>query len=300
MIDWSDRILRTLLFVPGSDQDKLSKVARFGSDAIVIDLEDAVADDEKTAARATTAAAVGTFGSDAITMVRVNGATTGRMQEDIAAVVGAELDAIVVPKVEAAGDLAQADAAIGQREHAAGLAPGSIRLLPIVETPRGLADCQQILDAAPARTLTVAFGAGDYSTEMGIEASGPGVLYARERLAVAARAAGLARPVDGPWLDLEDLEGLAEDSRFSRSLGFQGRVIVYPPQVHPAQRAYSEVADEDADRARRVVAAFEEAEARGVASIRVDGRFIDYPIYRRAQEQLRLHAAYQRTLEAAR
>lgn len=299
MIDWDNRILRTLLFVPGSDEDKLSKVARFGSDAIVIDLEDAVADEEKTAARATTASAVGTFGEDAVTLVRVNGTTTGRLEDDVAAVVRPGLHAVVVPKVERAEDLMQADAALARAERDAGLKDGSVRLVPIVETPRGIADCQPILDSAPPRTLTVAFGAGDYSTEMGIEAAGAGVLYARQRLVVAARAAGLARPIDGPWLDLQDLDGLASDCRFSRELGFQGRVIVYPPQVRPAQQAYSEVSEEAAARARRIVQAFEEAEARGVASIRVDGRFIDYPIYRRAQDLLRLHAAYRRMPEAA-
>lgn len=291
----ADQLLRTLLFVPGSDRDKLAKVARFRSDAIAIDLEDAVADDQKTAARAIAAEAVGAL--PATVAVRVNGAATGRLEEDVAAVVRAGLDAIVVPKVERPDELALADGAIERAERENGLATGSIALLPIVETPRGLVRCEQLLDAAPERTLTVAFGAGDYATEMGIDANGPGVRYARERLVVAARAAGLARPLDGPWLELDDIEGLVADCRASRALGYQGRVIVHPAQVRPAQEAYSEVSDEAAARARRIVAAFEEAEARGVSAIRVDGRFVDYPIYRRAQDELRLHAAYRRTVE---
>lgn len=300
MIRLANHMLRTLLFVPGSDRDKLGKVSRFASDAIVIDLEDAVAAEEKSAARGIAADALPSLRGDAVVMIRVNGATTGRLEEDVAAVVGDGLDAIMVPKVEDVDELARTDRAIGTAERAAGLAVGSVRLLPIIETARGLVRCEQILDTAPDRTSTVAFGAGDYSTELGIDANGPGVIYARERLVVAARAAGLERPIDGPWLELEDLDGMVADSRRSRALGYQGRVIVYPPQVRPAQRAYSEISDDVAERARRIVDAFEEAEARGVASIRVDGRFIDYPIYQRAQDELRLHAAYQRTLEAAR
>lgn len=296
----ADHMLRTLLFVPGSDRDKLGKVSRFASDAIVIDLEDAVADEEKSAARGITADALGGLDEGAVVMVRVNGATTGRLEEDVAAVVRDGLDVIMVPKVEHGDELALADRAIGAAERAAGLGVGTVRLLPIVETPRGLVRCEQVLDAAPERTLTVAFGAGDYSTELGVDAIGPGVMYARERLVVAARAAGLERPIDGPWLELDDLDGMVADSRHSRALGYQGRVIVYPPQVRPAQEAYSEISDDVAERARRIVEAFEEAEARGVASIRVEGRFIDYPIYQRAQDELRLHAAYKRTLETTR
>lgn len=300
MIRLANQVLRTLLFVPGSDRDKLGKVARFGSDAIVVDLEDAVADEEKTAARGVTAEALATLtGGDAVVMVRVNGATTGRLEDDVAAVVRPGLDGIMVPKVEHADELELADRAVAEAERAAGVEPGAIVLLPIVETPRGLVRCEQILDAAPERTLTVAFGAGDYSTEMGIDANGPGVMYARERLVVAARAAGMERPIDGPWLELDDLDGLAADCRASRALGYQGRVIVHPPQVRPAQEAYSEISEAAAERARRIVEAFEEAEARGVASIRVEGRFIDYPIYRRAQDELRLHAAYRQTVGAA-
>jgi citrate lyase subunit beta/citryl-CoA lyase len=117
------------------------------------------------------------------------------------------------------------------------------------------------------------------------------LLYARSRVVVAARAAGMPAPIDGPYLDIHDLEGLVENSLLSRRLGYQGRVVVYPAQVDPAQRAYSELSAEEVERARRVVEAFEEAEAAGLASIQVDGRFIDYPLYHRARHRLQLHDA---------
>jgi citrate lyase subunit beta/citryl-CoA lyase len=138
------------------------------------------------------------------------------------------------------------------------------------------------------------FGAGDFTTELGVDLTPEAteILYARSRLVVATRAAGLAPPVDGPWLRLKDMEGLEADCVRSRGLGFQGRVAVYPPQGDPVQRGYSALSDEDAARNRRIVEAFEEAEAQGVASLRVDGLFVDYPIYRLARDRIRRYDAW--------
>lgn len=294
MNDWTDQMMRSLLFVPGSDRPKLSKVGRFGADVVVIDLEDAVADEEKEAARATTRDAIPEVGSDAAVVVRVNGATTGAMEGDIGAVVRPELDAIMVPKVQDAEELQRADAAIAAAEERAGIDRGTIRMLVLIETPIGLTRCEEILATAPERAHTAVFGAGDFTTELGVDLSRDAgeLQYARSRLVVATRAAGLVAPIDGPWLRLQDVDGLEADCARSRGLGFQGRVTVYPPQVEPVQRSYSALSDEDAERARRVVEAFEEAEARGVASLRVDGRFVDYPIYRLARDRIRRYDAW--------
>ena len=296
-----DQLMRALLFVPGSDERKLAKVGTFGADVVVIDLEDAVADEQKVPARATTRAAVATLGEVQAVVVRVNAMATGTMQADIEAVTCPELGAIMVPKVEDAAALTAADAALAAAEEREGMEVGSVRLLALLETARGIVGCEAILAGAPSRTLTAVFGSGDFTTELGIEVTPQAaeLAYPRARVVLAARAAGLARPLDGPFLDLRDDDGLVADSRRSRGLGFQGRVIVYPPQVAPAQAAYSELSEEEAERARRVVEAFEEAAGRGVASIRVDGRFVDLPIYRLARERLRLHAAYRAGPEAS-
>jgi citrate lyase subunit beta/citryl-CoA lyase len=221
------------------------------------------------------------------------------MEDDIAAVVRPELDAVMVPKIEDLETLPAVDAALAAAEERAGMAPGSVRVLALIETARGIVECERILLEAPARTVTAVFGLGDFSTELGIDLTPEAteLLYARSRVVVAARAAGLRRAVDGPYLRLQDEEGLLADSARSRGLGFQGRVTVYPPQVGPVHEAYSAMAEEDVTRDRRVVEAFEEAIARG-ASIRVDGRFVDYPIYDLARERLRLHAAFQGRGEA--
>jgi citrate lyase subunit beta / citryl-CoA lyase len=300
-VDRTDGLLRSLLFVPGSDTRKLGKVARFGADAIVIDLEDAVADEEKVGARATTRAAIPDLAGRATLVVRVNGIETGLLDDDVAAIAVEGVDMIMVPKVESADTLAHLDERIAEAEGAAGIAPGTIRVLVLVETARGIADCEAILAGAPARVHTAVFGAGDFSVQLGIDLTPEAteIAYARSRLVVAARAAGLAAPIDGPWLRLEDDEGLEADSRRSRGLGFQGRVTVYPPQVETVLRAYSALSDEEADRQRRVVEAFEEAESRGVASLRVDGRFVDYPIYRLAKDRIERYDAWRARSGAA-
>jgi citrate lyase subunit beta/citryl-CoA lyase len=210
------------------------------------------------------------------------------------------MDAIMVPKIEDTESLERADAALARAEQDAGLEVGTIRVLGLIETPKGISRCEEILAAAPARVHTAVFGAGDFSTELGVDLTPDAteVLYARSRLVIAARAAGLVAPIDGPWLRLTDVEGLEADCARSRQLGFQGRVNVYPPQVEPTQRSYSAMSDDDAQRARRIVEAFEEAEGRGVASIRVDGTFVDYPIYRLARDRLRRYDAW-RASEAA-
>lgn len=291
MVD--DGLMRALLFVPGSDERKLEKVGRFGADVIAIDLEDAVADEHKVAARATTRAAVAAHGADQAVLVRVNGIATGALEADIAAVTCPQLGAIMVPKVEDTEALAAADAALAAAEAREGMEVGSVRLFPLLETARGIVRCDAVLAAAPPRTLTAVFGSGDFTTELGIDFTPEAteLAYPRARLVLAARAAGLARPLDGPFLDLRDEAGLVADTKRSRGLGFQGRIVVYPPQVAPAQAAYSELSEEEAERARTVVEAFEAAEAGGVASLRVEGRFVDYAVYRLARERLRLYEA---------
>jgi len=298
VIDWDSQLLRALLFVPGSDTRKLAKVASFGADAIVIDLEDAVADEEKTAARATTAEAIPTYEDGVVVIVRVNGRQTGRLFDDIESVVRPRLDMILIPKVEDPGTLLDADRLLARCEEEAGIEAGRIRLLALIETARGLVDCERILAEAPPRLVTAIFGLGDFSVDIGVDltADAAELAYGRSRLVVAARAAGLAKPIDGPYLNLLDEEGLVADTLRSRQLGFQGRVAVYPPQVDAVQRTFSLLSEEEVRQMEKVVEAFEEAERRGVASIRVEGRFVDYPIYHRAREKLARHAAYEQTV----
>ena len=248
MIDWNERVLRSLLFAPGNHPRKLEKVGTFGSDAIVLDLEDAVADAEKEAARSMVREALPTYGEDTIVIVRVNGRDTGRMEEDLRAVACAELDCVMVPKIEHLDTVPWVDAVLSTLERERDLEEGRIRVLGLIETAKGLVRCEEIAMSAPPRVLTFGFGLGDFSVDLGVDLTPEGdeLLYARSRVLVAARAAGLRPPIDGPYLDLPNIEGLEADSWRSRRLGFQGRVVIYPPHVEPVQQVYSYLSEEEA------------------------------------------------------
>lgn len=278
------RRLRACLYVPGIDERKLVKASGLTVDLAIVDLEDSVAADRKLEARELVSARLPSLAFASGLAVRVNGADTGLMTDDIAAVLAPNVDAVVIPKVEAESDLAEADQAIAAAERAHGIAAGTVWLLPLIETALGLVRCEHILETAPARTYTSLLGSGDLAADLALEvgADGEALHHARSRLAVATRAAGLARPVDGPWLALDDVEGLREDSRRSRALGYQGRGVLAPRQIDEVCAAYDAAPAAELHWARRAVAAFEEAEAAGKVSLSVDGRFVDYPVYKRA------------------
>jgi citrate lyase subunit beta / citryl-CoA lyase len=295
--DWESRPLRALMFVPGNDERKLAKVGTLGADAIVIDLEDAVAEAEKTAARTVARAAMPTYASDQIVVARVNGVESGRLENDIAAIVCPPLRAVIVPKVDHSDTLRIADQALIEAERENGMEPGTVRMLPLIETALGIVRAEELLLSAPPRTLTTVFGLADFAAELGVELTSEGteLLYARGRVIVATRAAGMVSPIDGPYLQLRDDAGLIADCRRSRALGFQGRVTIHPSQVAIAQRGYSELSEDAVEAQRRIVDAFERAQASGVAAVQVDGLFVDYPIYRLARRRL---AGYESGLQS--
>lgn len=290
MVDWSEHLFRSLLFAPGNHPRKVAKVGTFGADAIVLDLEDAVATSEKVGARGAVRAALPTY-RDTVVLARINGLATDFWQGDLDAVVCPALHGILVPKVESAATLARVDERVATLEDRAGLSRGTIRLFPLIETARGVARVEQIADGAPERVYTLLFGPADFTADLGIDltANATELLYARSRLVVAARAAGLPAPLDGVYLiDLRDEAGLIQDTKVSRQLGFQGRGLIYPPHVAPVNQVFSAMSPEEVEQARKIVEAFEAAEAAGSASIQVDGKFVDYPIYHRTQRKLRM------------
>lgn len=285
---WENQRLRCLLFAPGSEPRKLRRVDDFGADGVVLDLEDAVAEAEKTEARALVREALAELQAAPVVVVRVNGADTKRFADDVRAVVTPDLDCVMVPKVEGPEVLDRLDALLTELEVPLGIAPGTVRILPILETAAGVANADAIAAGGRGRVVTLLFGIVDYSRDLDIEVGAEGLelLYARSRVAIAARAAGLRPPLDGPWLDLRDLDGLAAETRRVRALGFGGRIAIYPGQVEVIQRTCDELSDATRAHLQRVVEEFERAESEGVASIQVDGRFVDYPVYVHAKRRL--------------
>lgn len=284
---------RSFLFAPGDHARRAEKVMQSGADAAILDLEDAVALSAKVAARDAVNAALARP-RDFRGYVRVNSFDTPFCFGDILAVVGPRLDGIVLPKLEEAGQLAAVHWMLSALERERGLAEGGIDLMPIVETARGLAALRGLAAAAKAlgRVKRVAFGAGDYTLDLGLTwtLDESELETARAEFVLASRAAGLEAPIDTVWIELRELEAYRRSCARGVTLGFQGRLCIHPDQVPIANAAYSPSAAE-VERAERIVAAFQDAEAKGLASIQVEGRFVDYPIVDKAQRILALHRA---------
>lgn len=277
------RPIRSLLFTPGNDAHKVAKVATFGSDAVILDLEDAVPIAEKEATRPRVREALPTLSPGPLRYVRVNAFDTGLTRGDLEAVVCPALDGIKLPKVERPEDVREADDLIGTLEAQEGMAVGSVDLIPTIETACGVLSAQAIASASK-RVKRLSFGAADFCRDVGVrfsgnlwEADGLELLYARSHLVLSSRAAGIEPPLDTVWIDIRDNEGLERDARTALRLGFGGKSAIYPAQVAIINTVFSPTEAEVA-LARKIVEAFDAAEASGSAAIQVDGRMIDYPI----------------------
>ena len=281
---------RTMLFTPGNHPRKVEKVFDAGADAVILDLEDAVAIAEKPATRAAVVEALQARPSPRrpLGYVRVNALSTPFAFGDFQAVVGPWLDGIVLPKVESAAELQTADWLLAQVEREAGLAEGSIDLLPIIETAKGEQALMSIATAG-TRVKRLSFGAGDYTLDVARNWSlGEGeLLPVRHTFVSVSRAAGLEPPVDSVFIHLRESAAFAASCQAVQGLGFQGKLCIHPGQIETANAAFTPAADEVAY-ARKIVTAFDEAEAAGSASIQVEGYFVDYPIVEKARRTLAL------------
>ncbi len=289
-MDKSIRPLRSFLFAPGNHARRVAKALSLDADAVILDLEDAVAIAEKPATRAVVADALG-HPRQGLLYVRVNAVDTQFCYGDLVAVVQPGLDGLILPKVESAAGLATIDWLLAQLERERGLSPGGIDLIPIIETARGVQQIDAIL-AAGTRVRRVAFGAGDFTLDVAMvwSRSEAELAHARSVIVTASRAAGIDAPLDTVWVDLTDPEGLEASTRTALGYGFQGKMCIHPDQIAVVNRVFTP-SDAEVAFAERVTAAFAKAEAEGSAAIQLDGKFIDYPIVYRAQRVLQQVAA---------
>ena len=282
--------LRSFLFAPGNHPRRVEKALTLDADAVILDLEDAVAIAEKPATRAAVAAAYGETRTGLL-YVRVNAAETEFCHGDFTAIVRASLDGIILPKVESAATIQTIDWLLANLERERGLPIGGIDLIPIIETAKGLRDVDAILGAG-TRVKHGAFGAGDFTLDVNMRWSREEgeLAYARARVVTASRAAGIEAPLDTVWVDLQDEEGLEASTRLALGMGFQGKMCIHPNQIPVVNRVFTPT-NAEIDFAECVVAAFAQAEKEGSAAIQLDGKFIDYPIVYRAQRTLDAMAA---------
>ena len=275
-------VFRSFLFAPGNHARRVEKCLTLGADAVILDLEDAVANAEKAATRAVVVQAL-QRPRRCQGYVRVNSLGTQWSHGDFVAVVARGVDGLIVPKIESAGDLQTAEWLLTALERERGLPEGAIDLIPIIETAAGFSNLASIARAA-RRTKRLSFGAGDFTLDVGITWSREELelLPYRTAFVVESRAAGLEPPLDTVWVSLNDPEGFQRSVQRSKDLGFQGKLCIHPDQV-PVVNDCFRPTDAELAHARKVLDAFTQAEREGLAAIQVDGQFVDYPIVYRAQ-----------------
>jgi citrate lyase subunit beta/citryl-CoA lyase len=280
-------ILRTFLFAPANHPRRREKAFTIGADAVILDLEDACAISEKAASRVKVAEAM-RQPRKCLGYVRVNPLTTEFAYGDFVETIHAGLDGVILPKVDNPGHIATADWLMTQLERDRGLEPGSVDLIPIIETGAGMAALPEILRTSK-RVKRASFGAGDFTLDMNMKWSRDENELApyRSRMVLQSRAAGLEPPIDTVWTDLQDAEGFAISTDKVRDMGFQGKLCIYPDQIPVVNRAFTPSPAQVA-RAQKIMDAFAEAEAKGSSAIHVDGQFIDYPIVYGARRVLAL------------
>lgn len=281
------RLHRSELAVPGSRPELFDKAAASRADYVFLDLEDAVAPDEKEGARRNVIEALGDVdwrGSNKTISVRVNGLDTHYMYRDLIDVVeqaGAHLDTVLVPKVGVPGDIYAVDALLTQLEQAMGLSH-RIGVEALVETALGMANVEAVAASSP-RLEALHFGVADYAASCrartitigGLNPDYPGDQWhsALSRMLVACRANGL-RAIDGPFGDFGDPEGFIAGARRAAALGYDGKWAIHPSQIDLANDVFTPP-EAEVDQARRVLQALEEAAAAGRGAAQLDGRMID-------------------------
>jgi citrate lyase subunit beta/citryl-CoA lyase len=283
--------IRTLMFASANDPVRSLKAIAIGASAVCLDLEDAVATSEKAAAREVVAQTLldpSVEGANA--HVRINGVDTAFCDDDLTALgpLLPRLSGILVPMVESADQVRHVAARLDALEAEHGVDAGAVRLIAIAETAKGVLAAPDVASSTP-RLRTLLLGPADLAHDLGIELTADGYeLFAiRSQLVLAARAAGLEGPIDGPFLGLKDDEGTRISAQWAKRLGYQGKMVLHPQQLPVVAEVFAPSADE-ITWAQTVVAAFAEHEAKGISAFKLeDGTFVDYPVVHRAQSILR-------------
>ncbi len=279
-------MIRSLLFIPGNNPAMLQNADIHGTDALILDLEDAVAVKEKDSARRLVRRAIQSLNfSGTPLIIRVNPAGSPYLDDDLATIVPLAPSFLMPTKVAGAGDIQALSARMAEIEAASGLATGTVGLIPLIETALGVENAFHIAGSDP-RVKGLFLGAEDLTSDLGAARSKAGqeIFYARSRMVMAAKACGI--PVyDTPFTDVNDDEGLEIDAAFAKSLGFDGKAAISPRHVATINQVFSPKLEEIAY-AREVMAAIREGEAQGLGAVSLRGKMIDKPIVDRARRLL--------------
>ncbi len=282
-------IFRTYLYVPGIQEQMLLKAPERGADAYILDVEDSVPLLEKNRARGMVSKALPDIGrrTRAALFVRVNGIGTDQFVDDLLSVVDTPLAGIWVPKIESPRQIPVVETLLKEAEKRRGLLIGSVELIVMIESALGLVHVYPILKASQ-RIVGVALGGEDYALDLDITRteSAEELNYARQRIAVAARAAEV-QAIDMVFPDVNNEPGLIANTQAGRRMGFRGKQVIHPKQVAVVNQLLSP-SEEELSRARAVVSAYEEGEKSGKGAVALNGQMIDRPVFMRARRLLAL------------
>ena len=266
----------------------IHKIPNLKADAVILDLEDSIPMTEKETARFFIKANLELAKSGVAEIyVRVNGIYSGLLEEDCNFVIQKGLDGIMLPKVESKQDVIDSEKIIEKLEKERGIEPGSIVLIPTLETAKGVVNVYEIATASK-RNVAIGFGAVDFTRDLGttISKEGTELFYARSKTSIAARAAGV-QALDTVFIDLADNEGLITDAQRGKQLGFKGKFLIHPNQIEPVNLVFSP-STKEVEYAKKIVNAMKEAEARGLGAASLEGRMIDIAVLRQAEDLLSL------------
>jgi citrate lyase subunit beta / citryl-CoA lyase len=290
--------LRSWLFVPGDSERKLAKADDSGADAVVLDLEDSVAEVNRPTARKKVREFLDARPIQSRKYqlwVRINALDDSALV-DLAAIVGGAPDGIMLPKIDGPDDIERLGYHLDALEIRDGIPHGQTKITAVAtETPSAVLRLSEFCSARLARLTGLNWGAEDLSAAIGattnVDASGQWALtyrWARSAVLLASKAAQV-QAIETVYVNYRDTDGLRESCRAAAQEGFTGRVAIHPDQVAPINEAFSPSA-EDVDLARKVVAAFDKAE--GVGTVGIDGKMFDIPHLKRAKNLLQLHLKY--------
>lgn len=285
---------RSMLFLPGNTPNIIMNADVLGADAVILDLEDAVAPNQKDAARILVRNALKTMdfaGCEVI--VRINPLSSGMWEEDLEEIIPCKPDIIMPTKIGSSQDVQQIAACITRIEEKHQIEKGHTKIMPLIETARGVENSFHIAEA-DARVCAIFIGCEDLTADLCCERTKEGqeVFYARSRVVCAARAAGID-VYDTPFTDINDSEGLRKDSEFAKGLGFTGKACINPRQVDIVNEVFSP-SEEAIAYARRVFQVIEEGKRMGRGAVALDGKMIDKPIVDRARRVLEMAESIQK------
>ena len=274
---------RTMLYLPGNNPNMLVRGHLFGSDGIIMDLEDAVAMSEKDAASTMVSKFLrrGDFGNTEVT-VRINGADTEYWKKDLEAVVPHKrLDGIRLPKADSPQIIKDVDEELSRLEDKYGIEQGHIKLFCILETAYGIWHAYDVATASK-RVAAILPGGEDLVADLKTSRTPEGteLEWSRRMIVIAARAAGVDA-IDLMFPRVTDDEGLKKDAQFSKDLGFDGKSVIHPNQIPIIHKIFTPT-EKEIEKAQRIIAAAEDAKARGLGTVSVDGRMVDIPVVKRA------------------